>query len=248
MEIIYDYIPIGHPNRPGVKLDFVAGRIIHGTANYDAGANAKMHRSYVGRAYDMGYYMSGQDKRYGAIEYGSLNEDTGLGTRFVFGCAHAYIDRDFAVEMVPLNEYVPGAGDGCTDLSYIIFGNRQNSRAAQIELCVNDMEHFDCVLANAVEYIATRCPDATIPNFRHFDVSGKYCPAEMVDLMSDEIDPRWIDFRGKVENALYARDAIDRLAKSVGIDPEYWIPALNLKSQTDGALLARLFKKIGGIL
>jgi len=203
LKVITNYIPIGHPNRPGIKMTSKPkARICHGTSNYNNGTGDEMHRSYVGRAYTKKW-----NQERGKYEYFEAN-----GELFRFGCTHVYIDKDSATIVVPLDEYCPGAGDrplpydevykGQKPLAKELFDNQQNYCTWQYELCMNDMNAWEQVLSNAIEFIKTYMPGADIPDVRHYDVTGKQCPIPFVNLSIKEVDPRWVAFRDRIRTAL----------------------------------------------
>lgn len=198
LKVITDLIPLGHPNRPGIKLEARKARVWHGTANLAASAGDEMHRKYAGRAFT---------KKWNAVKekYEYFEAD---GSKFRFGAAHVYIDKDSATIMVPLDEYVPGCGDrpgdyskykGQTKLAQDVFGHRQNYQTIQIELCMNDMVNFDKVLANAIEFCTMYIPDIDMEDYRHFDITGKGCPSPLMDAT------KWHNFVTQLDNALHAK-------------------------------------------
>lgn len=202
LKVIIDYIPIGHPNRPGIKLYSQDARIWHGTANFNLTADDVMHRRYVGRDYIKKWnaYL----KKYEFFEADGK-------TPFRYGAAHNYIDKDSVTIMIPHDEYVPGAGDrpnnyengfkGQTRIARDVFNYQQNYRSVQSELCMNDMDSWHQVLQNAIEF--TRLYMHHIKeDYRHFDVTGKVCPSPLVNLSIKETDPRWLDFIKRIDQAV----------------------------------------------
>jgi len=206
LKVIVDYIPIGHPNRPGLKLYSQDARIWHGTANLNHTADDTMHRKYVGRA-----FVKKWNQSLGKYEY---FEGDG-NTPFRYGAAHNYIDKDSVTIMIPHDEYVPGAGDrpndynngfkGQTKIARDVFNYQQNFRTIQTELCMNDMNAWDQILKNAVEFTKLYMPHIK-EDYRHFDVTGKICPSPLVNTKIKEIDPRWVDFIEQIDKALEISD------------------------------------------
>lgn len=201
LKVITDLIPIGHPNRPGIKLTALKARVWHGTANLNPGATDTMHRGYVGRK-----YVKKWNQSLGKYEF---FEDDGK-TPFRFGAAQVYIDKDSATIMIPLDEYVPGCGDrpgnynnykGQTKIAAEVFNHQQNYQTVQFELCMNDMSAWDKVLDNAIEFVRTYIPRTDIADYRHFDVTGKMCPSPMVD-NSPNPCPAWVAFKERLRKAL----------------------------------------------
>jgi hypothetical protein len=207
LKIIEDYIPVGHPNRPGTIRPGTKARVWHGTGNLNPGAGDTMHRAYVGRKYHLGW-MNGKPKFFEANKV----------TPFRIAGANVFIDKDSAVIVVPLNEPVPGCGDrplpyqnhtpgiegykGQRKLSYDLTRNQNNLWTINIELCMDDMDAWEQVLENAIEFVALKCPDPDVLDVRHFDLTGKVCPAPMVDTSIREVDPRWVNFQSRLAKRL----------------------------------------------
>jgi N-acetylmuramoyl-L-alanine amidase len=206
MIIREDYIPLGHPNRPGDKIPFVKGIIVHYTANFSKSAGDEMHQKYVGRDYDAGVYWDGNEKKLGRIEKGSMGKGPrGLGVKFRCAGAHVFVDADSATFIIPPDEVTWHAGDrnlpwdkknrGQTPLARILFGNRQNYSTLGVEICCNTDWEKAC--ANAQEVIAQLLRAnhlSTKQVMRHFDVTGKMCPKPFVD------DPKaWAQFVAGIE-------------------------------------------------
>ena len=102
LKVITNFLPLGHPNRPGIKLSGLKARVWHGTANLKPSATDEMHRKYMGRNYIKRW--NGAKSKY---EYFEADGET----PFVFGGAHVFIDKDSATIVVPLDEVVWGCGD-----------------------------------------------------------------------------------------------------------------------------------------
>ncbi|HOV26179.1 MAG TPA: stalk domain-containing protein [Pseudobacteroides sp.] len=202
LKVVFDYLPLGHPNRPGTKLISKDARIWHGTANTAPTATAEAHRKYAGRAYVKKW--DAQKNKY--VFY----ESDGV-TPFVYGATHNYIDKDSVVIIIPHDEYAPGAGDsaldknnvynGQTKLAKEVFNHQQNYRTIQTELCMNDMNAWDKVLSNAVEFTKLYMPQLK-NDYRHFDLTGKICPSPLVNTSIKEVDPRWTDFVKRINAAI----------------------------------------------
>jgi N-acetylmuramoyl-L-alanine amidase CwlA len=252
LKVITNYIPVGHPNRPGTKMiSKPKARICHGTSNYNRGAGDEMHRSYVGRSYKK--IWNGEKGKYEYFEADGK-------TPFAFGCTHVYIDKDSATIVIPLDEYCPGAGDrplpydsvykGQKPLAKQLFNNQQNYCTWQYELCMDDMSAsaWEQVLSNAIEFIKLYMPDPNIPDVRHYDVTGKTCPIPFVNTSIKEIDPRWTAFQSRIKSAL----APDPLAEAAAIlqskglmtSPDYWLqnarPGMMVKGEFAAALISNM--------
>jgi len=207
LKVIEDYIPLGHPNRPGTKLKDKKARVWHGTANIAHSATDTANVGYASRAYIKKW---NKDKK--KWDYFEIS-----GKPFSFGSAHVYIDIDSATLTIPLDEVAYSCGDrqmpygttpgiegykGQRKLAYYMFQNKNNSFAWSIELCMNQMDKWDLVCDNAIEFVKEYMPGLELTDLRHYDLTGKCCPSPFVDLTISAIDPRWIIFRDKVREAL----------------------------------------------
>lgn len=188
-------IPIGHPNRPGVKLERIKAIVIHYTANDKPGATDTANANYFGRK----YVMSSE---------GPFEAD--LKTTFRYGSAQIICDQDSITVAIPEDEVAWGCGDrpmpytstfkGQQPLARQIFGNRQNYQTVSVEICNNG--DWGKAVANASEWVRSYCKrngmtvdvkgslapqDAnsvapgTVLVVRHYDVTGKMCPRPFVD-------------------------------------------------------------------
>lgn len=147
-----DYVVKNKYSRPGMKLPKVVAFVIHYTAN--PGANAKNHQSY----------FDGSD---------------GGGGRYAG--AHIFVDKDEAVEIIPLNEVAYHANDKSPRLSYL--GGNANFSTIGIEMCIekNGTFHKDTVdrTVQVVQKLHKTYPNAKV--IRHYDVTGKNCPKPYVE-------------------------------------------------------------------
>ena len=144
------YIPLGHPNRPGDKLDKVLAGVVHYTANSSPGATDLMNAAYFGRAWETGKYIGADGTaRTGPIEKGSMGKGKGgLGIGFAFGSTQRVCDKDSVTATIPRDEVAWGAGDrflpwdeiykGQQHLAHDVFGNRQNHLCVNWEICNNN--------------------------------------------------------------------------------------------------------------
>lgn len=202
LKVVTDYIPLGHPNRPGTKLYGLKARVWHGTANFDSEATDIMNGQYASRT-----YIKKWDVTNGKYVFYEGNEKE----EFRFGAAHVYIDKDSAVIKVPLDEVTWNCGDrelpydavykGQKKLAHDVFNNQQNYYTWSIELCMNDMSAWDKVLNNAIEFVRTYMPRTDIEDYRHYDLTGKICPSPMID-NSPNICPAWVAFRDRMRKTL----------------------------------------------
>ena len=145
LKIIENFIRLGHPNRPGIKLYGLKARVWHGTANLSPGAGDEMHRKYMGRPFV---------KRYNHEKCKDEFFEADGVTPFIYGGAHVYIDKDSATIMCPFDEVVWGCGDrslpynngykGQTKLAKEVFNNLNNYYTCNIErtICRLGMKYW----------------------------------------------------------------------------------------------------------
>ena len=170
-------IPVGHPNRKGIKADVIKFLIVHFTANDNLGATDIANAKYFARAYKT---ISG------------VNYESNGTTKFRVGATNKVIDEDSVATVIPVGEYAPNAGDrqldynngykGQTALAASV-NHRQNWMSISYELCNND--NWQATVDNAVEELARDIVlydleknDVQIK--RHYDFSGKICPRAFV--------------------------------------------------------------------
>lgn len=138
-------------SRPGQKLESVEFLVYHYTAN--PGASAENHFNYF-----LGLKNQNPHDKY---------EDT-------YASAHLFIDRDSALEIIPLEEKAYHAG------------NRwYNACSIGIELCIEkDGTFHHNTIKRAIEIGAYLCGKYKIDpiqrQIRHYDVTGKLCPKPWV--------------------------------------------------------------------
>lgn len=158
-------------SRPGYKLLDQQAVIEHWTANY--GADAEDHRRYFNETVI-------RIKRYAG--------------------AHIFVDRHKALELIPLDEGTFGGNDGgtaglrlqtlrATDSRYPTIDGEGNANllCIHVEMCVEEdgTIHPDTIARTALvnQYLQRKFPqlkDTKNRFVRHFDVTGKNCPAPMV--------------------------------------------------------------------
>ena len=145
----------GRGGRPGIKITPKA-LVIHWTANPDKGANAKRNRDY---------FENHPEAKVSA---------------------HYVVDDAEIVQCIPENEMAYHAGSkrgykpGVTER----LSRRPNDCTIGIEICINQDGNFSRALKNAVELAADICRRYgwTKDNlWRHYDITGKVCPAFFVD-------------------------------------------------------------------
>ncbi|MCP3741473.1 N-acetylmuramoyl-L-alanine amidase family protein [Rossellomorea sp. BNER] len=165
-----------HPTtRTGIKLIRVQAIVDHWTANY--GASALNHFKYFNTTLpNLNDNLPENKKRYAT--------------------AHIFVDKNEALELVPLDEVCFGANDGGTPglkLSTLRATHPQykegnaNLLCLHVEMCVEEdgTIHPDTIARTALvhQYLQKKFPqlkDTKNRIVRHFDVTGKNCPAPMI--------------------------------------------------------------------
>lgn len=173
IKIERDYIPVGHPNRPGRKLKKVLGIVFHWTANLRSGANVDNHIRYVGRAYKK---VNGKNKE-------------SNGSNFRYGATQFFVDSEKIGSPIPENEVAYHVGSpNYTDLKKRLVGNENpNNYFIGIEGCVNADGDFFKMLNNSITliYYLMEKYDLSVKDvYRHHDITGKYCPMYMINKKS----------------------------------------------------------------
>jgi N-acetylmuramoyl-L-alanine amidase CwlA len=169
-----------HPTtRPGLKLLRLQAGILHWTAN--PGANADDHHKYFNETLPNQNDQAKREGRLDDIRYASAN---------------IFVDRHKALELVPVGEVCFQGNDGGTKAlklpalkataPYYKYGNA-NLLCASIEMCVerDGSIHPDTIARTAlvIKKLQKDHPqlrDTQNRWVRHFDVTGKNCPAPMV--------------------------------------------------------------------
>jgi len=171
-------------SRPGLKLLGVKGIVMHWTAN--PGASDTAHQSF----------FDGND---------------GGGSRYAG--AHIFIDSDSATLIVPLNEVAYHANEKSTKVaklkataSYYAGGNA-NLNTIGIEMCVEkDGTIHNETVKRSVDIVASLCKqynlDPLTDVYRHYDITGKNCPAPWVSDSS-----KYTKFKNDVKNKLKGNSA-----------------------------------------
>ncbi|MBA1159643.1 peptidoglycan-binding protein [Bacillus licheniformis] len=171
VKVVKNYVKVNKYTRPGLKLSGVKGIVMHYTAT--PGASALNERNYFN-----GTCIA-------AERYAS---------------AHYFVDRKEAQLIIPENEVAYHAHDG--NRCYVSFLKpNANTTAIGVEMCVekNGKIHSETV-QNAAELVADLCKRyglSTNKIVRHYDVTGKNCPAPWVSDSS-----QLTAFRRKVDGLL----------------------------------------------
>lgn len=252
-EIRQQLIPIGHPNRKGVKINPIA-IVVHYTANDKPTATDTNNVKYIGRAY----------KKINGIFY-----ETDSKTKFRQGSAQWFIDEDSATLCIPQNEVAWGCGDrqlsynngykGQTKIAREIFNHNQNYLTINYELCNNANWRKTC--NNAIPIIVNDMITYGIKPemiFRHHDITGKICPKPFVDNIKE-----WEEFKNKIilnymkevglmfldiEKNRWSEKAIERVAKLKimnGYKDGSFKPTQALTREEAAAIIDNLLKYLG---
>lgn len=163
--IKYEYIRINKFSRPGIKNSGIKGLIMHYTANN--GGTARNHKTY----------------------FNNLNG--------IYASAHLFVDDDEAICIIPFDEVAYHANDTVKYNSdgtiykplYSKIGNA-NFGAIGLEMCLdkngNITEKTFQNSVKAVKELVAKYPAITRNTiWRHYDVTGKNCPAPWVSKPSE---------------------------------------------------------------
>lgn len=161
MALVKDYVKVNEYTRPKLKLLAVKGIVIHWTATPNA--TAENERNYFnGTAIEVKRYAS----------------------------AHIFVDRKEARLIIPLNEVAYHANEHPTQVakfkataSYYKGGNA-NLTTIGVEMCVekDNTIHPDTI-ARTEQVVADLCKQYKLTEkdiYRHYDITGKNCPAPFV--------------------------------------------------------------------
>ena len=163
--IKYEYININEYSRPGIRNNGIDGIVMHYTANN--GGTARNHKDY----------------------FNNLNG--------VYASAHLFVDDNEAICIIPLDEVAYHANDTVKYNAdgtiykplYSKIGNA-NYGAIGLEMCLdkngNITEKTFQNSVKAVKELVDKYPEITRNTiWRHYDVTGKNCPAPWVSKPSE---------------------------------------------------------------
>lgn len=142
--------------RPGLPIVGPMGVAIHWTGNENIGANAMANRDWCESF--RGYKVA----------------------------AHLFVDDKTIVEAVPLNEiaYHCGSATSNTELAKTMFNSQQNKYLIGVEWCVNRDANMAQTYRNMIgitSYLFAVFGWDFSMLFRHYDMTGKLCPAFFSD-------------------------------------------------------------------
>lgn len=170
-----DYINVNKYTRPGTKIASVKGIVIHWTANF--GATAKNHETFFGN---------------------------GGGSRYAG--AHIFVDKTEALCIVPLNEVCYHANESTCRVKKLFgkvgsYQGNANVTTIGVEMCVekDGTIHKDTI-DRTVEVVTELCKKYNLDDgdlYRHYDITGKNCPAPWVTKPSE-----WAKFKDAVQAKL----------------------------------------------
>lgn len=160
-----DHIMKNKYSRPGHKLLRVQAIVVHYTANPSATA---------------------------ANHYKYFNTPTGGGGRYAG--AHIFIDKDEALELIPLDEVAYHANEKSPKLSALKAsvpfypGGNANLLTIGIEMCIEKDGTFHSETVERTRMVIKKLQDQ-FPDLkdtknrvvRHYDITGKICPKPFVD-------------------------------------------------------------------
>lgn len=185
-----DYINVNKYTRPGSKLASVKGIVIHWTANF--GATAKNHKTFFGN---------------------------GGGSRYAG--AHIFVDKTEALCIVPLNEVCYHANESTCRIKKLFgrVGNYQgnaNVTTIGVEMCVekNGTIHKNTI-DRTVNVVTELCKKFGLDDgdlYRHYDITGKNCPAPWVTKPSE-----WAKFKDAVQAKLKGKTNTSTTNKTTSI-------------------------------
>lgn len=188
-----DYINVNKFTRPGSKLASVKGIVLHWTANN--GGTAKNHKTYFGN---------------------------GGGGRYAG--AHIFVDKTEALCIVPLNEVCYHANESTCRVKKLFgkVGNYQgnaNVTTIGVEMCVekNGTIHKDTI-DRTVNVVVELCKKFGLDDgdlYRHYDITGKNCPAPWVTKPSE-----WAKFKDAVQAKLEGKTNTSTTNKTTSEKPK----------------------------
>ncbi|MDK2600654.1 LysM peptidoglycan-binding domain-containing protein [Bacillus stercoris] len=154
VKVVKDYIKVNKYTRPGIKLKGVKGIVMHWTATPGAPATNEQR------------YFNG----------------TAIANK-TYASAHYFVDRKEARLIIPENEMAYHAHDG-NRCNVSFLKPNANQTSIGVEMCVesNGKIHPD-TFANAASLVASLVKKyklSTSKIVRHYDVTGKNCPAPWV--------------------------------------------------------------------
>jgi N-acetylmuramoyl-L-alanine amidase CwlA len=167
---IIDMLLTNH-NRPKRSLSKLKGIVVHWTANTSAGADARANRNY-------------------------------FNTTSRSCSAHYIVDDHEIVRCIPDNEvaFHVGATSYTNFADSIREGQNPNNLLIGIEMCVNSDGDWNKTYFNTIDLIIDLFNKYNLTSdnlYRHYDITGKNCPAMMVDSSA------WNKFKQDIYNVIH---------------------------------------------
>ena len=187
------FIPLGHPNRPGQKLDKLLAVVIHYTANTEPDMGAAANAKYFARKF-----------------IPSVPPKESNGEAWEYGSAQVVADENEVVLVMPPDEVAWACGDSRVVhpdgtktqqlMGSQVFYGRANHFITSIEICNNG--NWEAAANNAMQWAVDYIKELNLkvdlgwslnpqqvgpPKegmiyvVRHYDVTGKMCPKPFVD-------------------------------------------------------------------
>lgn len=185
-----DLVQVNKFSRPGIKLVQVLGLVLHWTGN--KGSSDENHAEY----------FDGPD---------------GGGERYA--SAHFFVDRDSATLIIPLDEVAYHANDLTCKIPKLkasapnYKGGNANLTTIGIEMCVEkDGTIHPETIARTVQLTSHLCEFYKLTTndiYRHYDVTGKNCPAPWV-----KDGQLFVDFKNKVNDQLNPKPKVTTASTS----------------------------------
>jgi len=201
MKIVMANIAEGHPNRPGTKLEAVKAVVIHYTQNDSASATDTANVRYIGRKY-VRKEVEGKMKSFESDGVTPFR----FGSAHVF-CDMDSVTFAIPLDEVAWGCGDKNFHGGYQNVAEKVFKRRQNFQTVSVEICNNDViknsdEDWNAAVENARQFVVgylkqqnlkvdvegslnpqelTASPvQGTVLILRHYDISGKNCPAPFV--------------------------------------------------------------------
>lgn len=201
MKLIMANIAEGHPNRPGTKLEAVKAVVIHYTQNDHPTATDTANVRYIGRK----YIRKEVDGKMKSFESDGVTPFR-FGSAHVF-CDMDSVTFAIPLDEVAWGCGDKNFHGGYQKVAETVFKRRQNFQTVNVEICNNDViknsdEDWNSAVENARQFVvgylkgrgfkvdvegslnpqelAASPAQGTVLILRHYDISGKNCPAPFV--------------------------------------------------------------------
>jgi len=142
---------------------------------------------------------------------------------------HFVVDDKEVIQLAELSWRCWHVGDNKRHSSIV------NGNSIGIEICVNADGDYTKARQNAIELVKYLMPILKIDAdhvVRHFDSSGKHCPATMLD--KPEL---WVDFKNQLQPVMAYLEALKICCKEVGLDESYWTAKQDIDKYFDDLII-----------